>query len=184
MSKSIFPVVVDGAAGFRHFAPSAIQRMPCTVVRGGNRFSAGQKHFPGYQGTRMGSETVLDQEKSVPKVIRVNNRWIVRGNLRANANAYIEHLQATDPDRLVRSCDLAMNMVRDRYLASDPKPLFYSGLFALSTPAEMELYLKEHTLTYAVTLLGHGDSSARDRLGIGVRALVDMIAGKLAEARA
>lgn len=131
----------------------------------------------------MGAETVLEQEKCVPKVVRVNNRWIVHGNLRANANAYIDYLQQVDEARLVRSCDLALAMVQDRYLATDPKPLFYSGLFAFATPAERECYLREHSLTYAVTALGHGDASARDILEPAVRVLVDTIARLIRETR-
>jgi hypothetical protein len=100
-------------------------------------------------------------EKTVAKVQRVNQRWIVHGKLRDNAAAYILYLERTDPARLQRSCDLALHMVHHKkaIVLRDPKPLFYAGLFAGSSRAEIDRFLRGHPMTRAITLLLIGDRS-------------------------
>jgi len=76
-------------------------------------------------------------------VRRVNSRWLVHDGLDESARAYLEHLEATDPARLVRSCRIARSMMeRNSGCAiEDPKPRFYGGLFSLATPEEGRCYL-------------------------------------------
>ena len=107
-----------------------------------------------------------ESQKAVDKVLRVNQRWIVRGLLKENAAAYVEHLRAGDPRRLYCSCELALHLVhyRKSELLRDPKPLFYAGLFALATRKEIGHFLQDHPMTRAITLLLHGDRSGLSRL--------------------
>ncbi|MCW1921137.1 hypothetical protein OKA05_01140 [Luteolibacter arcticus] len=99
------------------------------------------------------------------KVQRVNQSWIVHGHLRDTATAWIEHLQRTDPERLEKSCWLALFLTRyKKSTLRDPKPLFYAGLFAFATRDEVDRFLDGHPMTRAITLLGLGDPSGLDEL--------------------
>lgn len=129
----------------------------------------------------MNAQEDLDSEKVVSKVRRVNSRWIVHGNLRKNAAAYLDHLERVDSERLQRSCELALEMVRRKDVVRDPKPLFYSGLFARATRKEIAEYLHEHPFTRAVVMLLHGDASAQDSLHGCTFWLADSIAREVAE---
>jgi hypothetical protein len=81
---------------------------------------------------------------------RINERWIVHGDLRDNARDYLRHLERTDPARLERSCAIALRLVHGRRRQEDPKPLFYAGMFGLATAEEAAEYLAGHQLTLAV----------------------------------
>jgi hypothetical protein len=83
-------------------------------------------------------------------VRRINERWIVRGNLRESARDYLDHLASVDPARLERSCGIALALTRTRERLEDPKPLFYAGLFCLASRSEAEVYLTAHRLTLMV----------------------------------
>jgi len=78
---------------------------------------------------------------------RVNSRWIVRQGLGENAEMYLKHLEAIDPDRLIRSCELARQLVRKSEPGEDPKPWFYAGLFGLARRDEAERFLQGHWFT-------------------------------------
>lgn len=110
-----------------------------------------------------------EAEKAVAKVQRVNQRWIVHGKLKENAAAYMALLERIDPPRLQRSCELALRMVHHKKIIRDPKPLFYAGLFAYASLAEIDRFLGEHLMTRAIALLLHGDPSGLSGLvGSGV----------------
>lgn len=127
------------------------------------------------------SATVSDTAaKAIEKVFRVNQRWIVHGQLREHTTAFLEHLQKHDPARLQRACELAMRMVRHTDAIRDPKPLFYSGIFATASRHEIETYLHHHPMIRAISLLLHGDPSGRDALSSeSARTLADSIAKEL-----
>ena len=97
-----------------------------------------------------------EAQKLVAAVRRINDRWIVHGQLRDHANDYLAHLERSDAERLVKSCQLALELVRNRVPGEDPKPLFYAGLFALATRDEIEQHLAQHLFTRAICLLLHG----------------------------
>jgi len=78
---------------------------------------------------------------------RVNSRWFVRDNFGDDAAAYLDHLARTDPDRLVRSCRNAQEMMKRRIHGVDPKPWFYAGLFSLATIAEARSSLARRWFT-------------------------------------
>jgi hypothetical protein len=126
---------------------------------------------------------VAEVEKALARVQRVNQRWIVHGRLRENAAAYLQHLQDTDPVRLERACQLALHLVHHKkaVLLRDPKPLFYAGLFAFATCAEIGRYLSGHPMTRAISLLLHGDSSALAGLSGSGHALAESIADEIRE---
>lgn len=117
-------------------------------------------------------------EKAVEKALRINQRWIVHGLLKENAAAYLGHLRALDPQRLLRSCGLALTLVhyRKSELLRDPKPLFYAGLFALATREEIGRFLQDHPMTRAITLLLHGDDSGLSGLPAAAAGLAREIA--------
>lgn len=77
-------------------------------------------------------------------VRRVNNRWIVHEGLNQSANAYLDHLQATDPERLLESCHAAHQLTHRNEGSDDPKPKFYGALFSRATPEEAGRFLSEH----------------------------------------
>ncbi|HEY1172910.1 MAG TPA: hypothetical protein VGH19_16195 [Verrucomicrobiae bacterium] len=79
-------------------------------------------------------------------VRRGNSRWIVHHGLGKNAQAYMEHLEREDPERLARSCRNAYLMVHRCDPMEDPKPWFYAGLFSLVKPEEAKIYLANHWL--------------------------------------
>lgn len=126
---------------------------------------------------------VAEAEKALARVQRVNQRWIVHGRLRENATAYLQHLQDTDPVRLERACQLALHLVHHKkaVLLRDPKPLFYAGLFAFATRAEIGRFLSGHPMTRAISLLLHGDSSALAGLSGSGHALAEEIAEEIRE---
>lgn len=95
-------------------------------------------------------------ESQVAKAHRINNRWIVHGNLRDNTNAYLSHLSSTDPLRLEESCSIAMDLVHRRGSLKDPKPLFYAGLFSLANEEEIERFLRNHHFTRSVIRRARG----------------------------
>lgn len=129
---------------------------------------------------------VAEAEKTLAKVQRVNQRWIVHGRLRENAAAYLEHLQGTDPVRLERACQLALHLVHHKkaVLLRDPKPLFYAGLFAFATRAEIGRFIGGHPMTRAISLLLHGDSSGLAGLSGSGHALAESIADEIREVEA
>jgi hypothetical protein len=104
------------------------------------------EHFPANQ----------EAPKLVAAVRRINDRWIVRGRLKDHANDYLAHLELLDAERLVKSCQLALELVRNRMPGEDPKPLFYAGLFGFATEPEVDLHLAEHLFTRAICRLLHG----------------------------
>jgi len=119
-------------------------------------------------------------EAELAKVRRVNQSWIVRGQLKETATAWIDHLRRTDPDRLEKSCWLALFLTRYRKnVLRDPKPLFYAGLFAFATRKEIGARLEHHPMTRAICLLLHNDDSARDELVYSARELADGIAAEI-----
>jgi hypothetical protein len=76
----------------------------------------------------------------------VNQRWIVHHGLDERAEAYIDHLAKTDPERLERSCQLAHQLAHQAR-REDPKPWFYAGLFSLATVDEAREFLANHWFT-------------------------------------
>lgn len=119
-------------------------------------------------------------EADLAKVRRVNQGWIVRGQLKETATAWIDHLRHTDPVRLEKSCWLALFLTRYRKdLLRDPKPLFYAGLFAFATRREISARLEHHPMTRAICLLLHGDDSGCDDLAYAARELADGIAAEI-----
>ncbi len=119
--------------------------------------------------------------KLVAAVRRINDRWIVRGQLRSHANDYLVHLEECDPERLLNSCQLALELVRNRVPGEDPKPLFYAGIFAFATEPEVDQHLAEHLFTRAICRLLHGQPERPVYLALpdSVRALADSIAMKI-----
>jgi len=78
---------------------------------------------------------------------RVNGRWIVHQGLKERAAAYLDHLQATDHERLATSSEKARQMVRSCNPGEDPKPWFYAGLFSLVSAEEAARFLDGHWFT-------------------------------------
>ena len=122
-------------------------------------------------------------EKTLAKVLRVNQRWIVHGKLRDNAAAYLDHLECSDPARLLRACDLALHLVHHKkaLVLRDPKPLFYAGLFAEASRPEIDRYLKDHPMSRCISLLLHGDSSGLAALSGSGSVLAASIAREVRE---
>ena len=121
-----------------------------------------------------------DGELDLVKVQRVNQSWIVRGRLKENAAAWIEHLGRTDPQRLEKSCWLALFLTRyKKSVLRDPKPLFYAGLFAFATPEEIRGFLPEHPMTHAIALLLRDDPSGRDALDKSAGEMANGIAAEI-----
>lgn len=90
-------------------------------------------------------------------VRRANSRWIVHHDLSNHAEAYLAHLQQTDPARLRVSCQHAYQLAQERPAGEDPKPWFYGGLFSLATPLEVRKYLSNHWLLRMVLAHASGD---------------------------
>ncbi|MEI7956735.1 MAG: hypothetical protein WCJ66_16340 [Verrucomicrobiota bacterium] len=80
---------------------------------------------------------------------RVNRTWLVRGGLDVTADAWLSHLEQTDPARLLASCEIARTLSRGPDHTHDPKPWFYAGLFSLASAAEARQYLTTHRFTAA-----------------------------------
>jgi len=77
----------------------------------------------------------------------VNSRWIVHHGLKESAHSYLNHLQSTDPERLVNSSERARAMVRACHPGDDPKPWFYAGLFSQVSTEEAARFLDGHWFT-------------------------------------
>jgi hypothetical protein len=90
--------------------------------------------------------TTIDRIDHVAWVRRGNSRWIVHHGLGKNAQAYMDHLQENDPQRLAISCRNAYLMVQQADPMEDPKPWFYTGLFTQVKPEEARTYLANHWL--------------------------------------
>jgi hypothetical protein len=88
-----------------------------------------------------------DPEDLVAWARRVNSRWFVRDNFGGDAAAYLDHLERTDPGRLLRSCRNAHEMMQRRVRGVDPKPWFYAGLFSLATVDEARSSLRRRWFT-------------------------------------
>jgi len=80
---------------------------------------------------------------------RVNGCWFVRGGLDETTEAWLVHLEQTDPVRLLASCEIARDLSRGPDHTHDPKPWFYAGLFSLATEKEARTYLTAHRFTAA-----------------------------------
>ncbi len=80
---------------------------------------------------------------------RVNRTWLVHGGLNATADAWLSHLEQTDPARLLASCEIARALSRGPDHTHDPKPWFYAGLFSLASAAEARHHLATHRFTAA-----------------------------------
>lgn len=83
---------------------------------------------------------------------KVNSRWLVHEGLSEATAAYLDHLAMCDPARLTRACRIAYDLVHesnDKEDAdpTDPKPVFYGGLFSVATRSEAEKYLSGHLYT-------------------------------------
>ena len=119
-------------------------------------------------------------EADLAKVRRVNQSWIVRGQLKETATAWIDHLRLSDPVRLEKSCWLALFLTRYRKnVLRDPKPLFYAGLFTFATRKEIAARLEHHPMTRAICLMLHGDDIGRDDLAYGAGELAEGIAAEI-----
>lgn len=80
---------------------------------------------------------------------RVNGAWLVRGGLDATTDAWLAHLEQSDPARFLASCEIARALSRGPDHTHDPKPWFYAGLFSLATADEARHYLSAHHFTAA-----------------------------------
>lgn len=89
----------------------------------------------------------MPQSETVAWVRELNSRWIVHHGLEKRAEAFLTHLEATDPARLTTACERAVRLVRECEPVEDPKPWFYAGLFSVSTVEEAERYLAGHWFT-------------------------------------
>lgn len=92
---------------------------------------------------------MTDTTDDLAWVKRVNSRWIVRQGLRESSAAYLDHLAATDPEKMMRSCRRARHLTHQSGSGEDPKPWFYAGLFSLATDEEASRFLAEHPFTLA-----------------------------------
>lgn len=92
----------------------------------------------------------------------INPVWKVRHGLEQVAEAWMDHLQATDPVRLRICCEIAALLARGPGYGADPKPWFYGGLFSLATRDEGQRFLANHRLTSAIIpALAHEPKSER-----------------------
>lgn len=118
---------------------------------------------------------------------RVNNRWFVRDNFGKDAAAYLDHLARTDPERLLRSCEHAHEMMKRRVKGVDPKPWFYAGLFSLATIDEARSSLRRRWFTLQslpalAAEFDHPDSpididpDTRAKLGLIRKAVMEVLA--------
>lgn len=90
---------------------------------------------------------------------RVNGAWLVRGGLDATTDAWLDHLEQTDPARLLASCENARALCRGPDHTCDPKPWFYAGLFSLATSKEARRFLTAHRFTAAaIPALAHDEA--------------------------
>ncbi len=117
-------------------------------------------------------------------VRRLNCRWIVHHGLGQSAEAYLDHLAKTDPQRLERSCRTAQQLAR---LAKqeDPKPWFYAGLFSLANVDEARQFLADRWFTIsAIPALAAelGSTIPPEAMGAAAREKIQRIQEALAAA--
>lgn len=99
---------------------------------------------------------------------RVNRGWFVRGGLDRTTDAWLTHLEQSDPDRLLASCDIARALSRGPDRTLDPKPWFYAGLFSLATAVEARHHLTNHCFTAAaIPALALDAATAAFAAGLG-----------------
>jgi hypothetical protein len=116
-------------------------------------------------------------------VKRVNSSWLVRGGLDRNASAWLEHLESSNDERLLPSCESARQMCELRHRMADPKPWFYAGLFSMATAAEAARFLESHRTTRAAIPSTADDEAARlwlDRAGPETRELIKALRAGIA----
>lgn len=115
---------------------------------------------------------------------RANARWIVHHGLGRNTEAYLKHLERTDPERRRRCCRNAYLLVRECAPLEDPKPWFYAGLFSLATAAEAREFLAGHCLV-AAAIAAAGTTTAiapaPEALGAATREKIGRIREALAQ---
>lgn len=92
---------------------------------------------------------MTDTTDDLAWVRRVNSRWIVRQGLRESSAAYLDHLAATNEEKLMRSCRRARRLTNRFGSSEDPKPWFYAGLFSLASDEEASTFLADHPFTRA-----------------------------------
>ncbi|MEI6656470.1 MAG: hypothetical protein WCP45_17035 [Verrucomicrobiota bacterium] len=93
---------------------------------------------------------------------RINRGWLVRGGLDHTTDAWLDHLEQSDPARLLACCDIARALSRGPDRTLDPKPWFYAGLFSLASEAEARRYLPTHHFTAAaIPALAHDEALSR-----------------------
>ena len=109
---------------------------------------------------------------------RVNRAWFVRGGLDGSAEAWMDHLAASDGGRLDRCCEAAKAMCGIRRKTEDPKPWFYAGLFALATAEEARRFLYGHRITLASLPAMADDPEVRQWLD-GVAGETRVLVGRL-----
>ena len=121
---------------------------------------------------------------------RVNRAWLVRGGLADTTDAWLAHLEQSDPGRLLASCEIARALSRGPDRTHDPKPWFYAGLFSLASAEEARHYLTNHrftaaaipalahdaTLDHWVSTLGPASREVLERLRAAVRGLASQYA--------
>jgi NMD protein affecting ribosome stability and mRNA decay len=84
----------------------------------------------------------------VIKARRINQSWIVRGQLRETAERYLHLLEDERPQDLVEVCALAVAAARKASREHrDPKPDFYASIFSRATPEERANFLQNHLWT-------------------------------------
>ena len=98
---------------------------------------------------------------------RVNETWLVRGELDSDAADYMAYLSGADPERLVRSCKRAWKLLSSAGRFDDPKPWFYGGLFSLATEEEAERFLAGHPFILAVVPCLKEDPQPRELVDAG-----------------
>lgn len=119
-----------------------------------------------------------DTTNVIDWVRRINRGWFVRNHLADTAEAWLDHLEQSDPARLLASCDIARALSRGPDRVNDPKPWFYSGLFSLASEVEARRFLTDYRLTSAAIPALAGDESVNQwvaGLGPATRQLVQRL---------
>jgi hypothetical protein len=115
---------------------------------------------------------------------RVNRLWIVHARLGDNAEAWMNHLEASGDGRLEKSCLAARAMCGMRPEGADPKPWFYSGLFSAATREEAQRFLSSHLVTKAAIPSMADDEDVRlwlEGVGSGTRKLLQRLRASIGE---
>lgn len=89
----------------------------------------------------------LPTSDQIAWVEAVNERWLVRPELRANARNYLASLTTDDTPRLERTARTVVRIMECAPDYEDPKPRFYAALFSLATFAERARFLDTHWFT-------------------------------------